>query len=160
MSTFVTHAVQAWSGVYSESAVLRTLVAFLHIGGLVGGGGAAIVADRATLLATRRGAVVGREQLARIHGTHRIVVAGLAAVIVSGILLFAADADTYLVSRLFWLKMGMVAALMLNGALLVRVGAVQGDVDARTARTLRWTTLVSVTLWFLTTLAGAGLPNI
>ena len=159
MPVFVTHAVQAWSSAYSESAILRTLVAFIHIGGLVGGGGAAIVADRATLLATRRGSVAVADQLASIHNTHRVVLAGLAAVIVSGVLLFAADTETYVVSRLFWLKMGMVAALMINGAVLVRVAAAR-RVDERKRRTLRWTAMLSVALWFLTTLAGAGLPNI
>jgi hypothetical protein len=81
-------------------------------------------------------------------------------VIASGVLLFAADAATYAVSKLFWLKMGMVALLMINGAILVRVGSGVPEPDDRTRRTLRWTAGLSLALWFLTTLAGAGLPNI
>ena len=85
---------------------------------------------------------------------------GLAAVIVSGVLLFAADIDTYAPSKLFWIKMGMVAALMINGAFLVRVGHGVQVPDERTRQTLRWTAGLSLALWFLTTLVGVGLPNI
>src|SRR5262252_2491713 len=107
MPALVTHAVGWWAAVYSGSAVLRTFVSFFHVAGLVGGGGAAIAADRATLRATRRGLVVTRQQLVAIHNTHRAVIIGLAAVIVSGVLLFAADVPTYAPSKLFWIKMAM-----------------------------------------------------
>jgi hypothetical protein len=160
MPAFLPHLVGGWAALYSGSAVLRTLVSFVHVAGLVGGGGAAIAADRATLIATRRGALVRREQIDAIHNTHRIVLVGLASVIVSGVLLFAADVETYAPSKLFWIKMGMVAALMINGALLVNVGRGVQSPDERTRRTMRWTAAVSLALWFLTTLAGAGLPNI
>lgn len=160
MPSALSHLVASWSAVYSGSPVLRTLVAFVHIGGLVGGGGAAVAADRATLKATRKGCVVSCEQLDAIHNTHRIVIAGLVGVIISGILLFAADVSTYAPSKLFWIKMTMVAALMINGALLVRVGRRVKVPDEATRRTMRWTAGVSLALWFLTTLAGAGLPNI
>ncbi len=160
MPAFLVHAVSGWTAFYSGSAVMRTLVSFVHIAGLVGGGGAAITADRATLRATRRGLAITRQQLAVIHATHRIVVLGLAGVIVSGVLLFAADTDTYAVSKLFWLKMGIVAALMVNGAILVRIGRGSSEPDDRTRITLRRTAAVSLALWLLTTLAGAGLPNV
>ena len=109
----------------------------MHVAGLVGGGGAAIVADRATLMATRHG-LLSRGQLDAIHNTHRVVVLGLAGVIVSGILLFAADLETYAPSKVFWLKMAMVAALMINGALLVRSDA-GFNRQRRHRRTMRWT---------------------
>jgi hypothetical protein len=160
MASAVSHVVTFWSTVYSGSPVLRTFVAFVHIAGLVGGGGAAVVADRATLKATRGGRCVTREQIDAIHNTHRIVIAGLAAVIVSGVLLFAADVATYAPSKLFWIKMGMVAVLMINGALLVRVGRGGRPLGQGSRRTMRWTAGISLALWFLITLAGAGLPNI
>lgn len=159
MLGFISHLVAGWAAFYSGSAVTRTLVSFIHLAGLVGGGGAAISADRATLKATRRG-LVTREQIDTIHHTHRIVILGLASVIVSGVLLFAGDVTTYAPSKLFWLKMLMVAALMINGAFLVRVGHGVQMPDERTRRTMRWTAGLSLALWFLTTLVGAGLPNI
>jgi hypothetical protein len=139
---------------------MRTFVSFFHVAGLVGGGGAAISADRATLRATRGGLPVTREQIDHLHHTHHIVILGLAAVIISGVLLFAADVPTYAPSKLFWLKMLMVAGLMVNGAFLVRVGHGVQMPDEKTRRTLRWTAGLSLALWFLTTLMGAGLPNI
>jgi uncharacterized membrane protein len=160
MPAFVPSLVSWWAALYSGSAILRTLVAFVHVAGIVGGGGAAVVADRATLRATRRGTLAGRQQIDAIHATHRIVLSGLTAVIVSGLLLFAADVDTYAPSRLFWIKMGMVAALMINGTVLVGTGRGTRPADERTRRTLRWTAGISLALWFLITLAGAGLPNI
>jgi hypothetical protein len=160
MASFIPHLVGWWAAFYSGSAVMRTLVSFVHVAGLVGGGGAAVAADRATLKATRRGLAVRREQIESIHLTHRIVLVGLAAVIASGLLLFAADVDTYAPSRLFWLKMGMVALLMINGAILVRVGRGRRSPDDRARRTMRWTAGISLALWFVTTLAGAGLPNL
>ena len=160
MPPFVSHVVAWWAAFYSGSAVMRTLVSFVHVAGLVGGGGAAISADRAMLRATRRGLPVTREQIDHIHNTHRIVILGLAGVIVSGVLLFGADVPTYAPSRLFWLKMVMVAALMINGAFLVRVGRGVLMPDEKTRRTMRWTAGLSLALWFLTTLVGAGLPNI
>ncbi len=160
MPAVVSHAVAWWAALYSGSAVLRTLVSFVHVAGLVSGGGAAVVADRATLRATRRGLAVTRQQLIAIHNTHRVVIVGLAGVIASGVLLFAADVATYAPSKLFWIKMAMVAALMINGAILVRAGRGMPEPDAGTRRTLRRTSGISLALWFLTTLAGAGLPNI
>ena len=160
MTAFVSHVVGSWAALYSGSAVLRTIVSFVHVAGLVGGGGAAISADRATLKATRARVPVTREQIDAIHNTHRVVIIGLASVIVSGVLLFAADVATYAPSKLFWLKMVMVAALMVNGAFLVRVGHGVQMPDEGTRRTMRWTAGLSLGLWFLITLAGAGLPNI
>lgn len=160
MLGFISQLVGWWAAFYSGSAVARTLVSFVHLAGLVGGGGAAISADRATLRATRRGLAVTRDQIDTIHHTHRIVILGLASVIVSGVLLFAGDVTTYAPSKLFWLKMAMVATLMINGAFLVRVGHGVQTPDERTRRTMRWTAGLSLALWFLTTLIGAGLPNI
>ena len=159
MNGWIAHLVTAWSSAYSGSAVLRTFIGFIHIAGLVGGGGAAIAADRATLKAAKMGSEIRALQLRTIHATHRVVIVGLAAVIASGILLFAADTDTYLISKLFWIKMGLLALLMVNGAVLVRVGQRAGSGDERAWTTLRHTAAVSLALWFLTTLAGAGLPN-
>jgi len=70
------------------------------------------------------------------------------------------DVATYAPSKLFWLKMVMVAALMINGAFLVRVGHGVQMPDEGTRRTMRWTAALSLSFWFLTTLLGAGLPNI
>ena len=140
--------------------LLRTLIGFFHIGGLVIGGGCAIAADRMTLRAARRGALDRGLQLEALRSTHRIVLISLAAVLVSGVLLFAADSDNFLHSTFFWVKMGLVVGLMANGVLLRRAER-RAESDAVVGwRWLTVTSSISVALWMLTTLVGAALPNI
>ena len=159
MQEFIQGFLVNWASFYSNHAAMRTLIGFLHIGGLVIGGGLAISADRLTLRAARRGAAERAAQLGALRDTHRTVLFSLAAVTVSGLLLFAADSDNFLHSILFWVKMGLVAALMLNGFLLMRAER-KAETDA--VNGWKWLTIastISVALWMLTTLAGAGLPN-
>lgn len=159
MQEFIQGFFVNWASFYSNHAALRTLIGFLHIGGLLIGGGLAISADRMTLRAARRGAAERLAQLGELRDTHRTVLFSLAAVMISGFLLFAADSDNFLHSILFWVKMGMVAALMVNGFLLTRAER-QAEIDV--VRGWKWLTItstISVALWMLTTLAGAALPN-
>jgi uncharacterized membrane protein len=81
-------------------------------------------------------------------------------VFASGLLLLGADTDTYLHSRVFWVKMGVVGLLLINGAVIVRAGrrAQHGAQDAWAW--LRFGSIASLTLWFLTTLLGTALPNV
>jgi hypothetical protein len=161
MPALVRHSVEVWTSIYANHAAVRTAVSFLHVAGLIGGGGCAIAADRATLVAARQAdAAARRLQLGTLHTTHRVVLFGLAIVIVSGLMLFGADVDTFLHSRFFWLKMALVALLFLNGGVLLEAErrAAAGYDAAWTV--LKATAIASLALWFLTTLAGAALPNV
>ena len=149
-----------WGSYYANHAVLRTMISFAHVGGLVISGGAAIVADRGVLAAVRRGDVERQSLLNSVRNTHAIVLLGLAAVMVSGLLLFAADVDAYIASRLFWTKMAFVALLIVNGLVLTRAERRATAGDDVSWGTLRWTAIASLTLWTLTTLLGTGLLNI
>jgi hypothetical protein len=160
MTTALRDLAATWGSFYANHAAMRTAIAFAHVGGLVAAGGASMMADREILSRRRRREQGGSVALRTVQKTHGIVVAGLAIVIASGVLLFAADVATYAPSKLFWIKMAMVAALMINGAILVRVDRGVAEPDERTRRLMRWTAGLSLALWFLTTLAGAGLPNI
>jgi hypothetical protein len=99
-------------------------------------------------------------QLSTIRDAHRIVIGGLGILFVSGVLLFAADIDTFVASRVFWLKMSLVALLIGNGAIMrmAQQQAERGAVGAWSR--LRTTAAISLLLWFLTILAGTALPNI
>src|SRR5215831_11696615 len=120
MHGLITGFLENWNSFYSNHAVIRTFISFFHIGGLVLGGGCAIAADRMTLRTARGSAAERSYQLDALRSTHRIVLVSLAAVAFSGLLLFAADSETFLHSRFFWMKMGLVVALMANGYLLTR----------------------------------------
>jgi uncharacterized membrane protein len=160
MPAWFGHWIDVWTSLYSNSAALRTGLGFAHVAGLLAGGGSAIAADRATLTAWRQNAGSRLTQARAFHGTHRMVVAGLIVVSVSGLLLLGADLETYLYSTVFWIKMGCVALLLVNGGLLVGAGRRAQAGDERAWLRLRYGAMASLTLWFLTTLLGAALPNV
>lgn len=149
-----------WSALYSTSPAIKSALAFVHIGALVGGGGAAIAADRTTLRAMGRGQVALDHELEHLHHVHTFVIVGLALVIVSGVLLMCADLDAYLAAPVFWIKMALLALLMANGVLVVRGGRRTHAGDPAGPRLLRFAAIASLVLWFTTTLCGAILPNV
>lgn len=156
----MSHLLASWESLYANSAVLRTLIGFVHVAGLVSGGGAAIVADRAALSIGRKNDGERLAVLAAIRSTHRVVLVGLSAVVLSGGLLLAADAGTFLHSWVFWVKMGLLVLLLGNGLLVSRTERNASAGAPRAWTVLRWTAGASLVLWFLTTLAGAALPNV
>jgi hypothetical protein len=155
----VKDVVDTWAGLYATSPALKSALAFVHIGALVGGGGAAIAADRTTLRAMRKGRDALDRELEHLHHVHTFVVVGLGLVIASGVLLMLADLDAYLSSKVFWIKMALVVALLGNGLLVVRGGRRTHAGDEAGLRLLRVAAIASLTLWFGTTLLGAILPN-
>ena len=160
MYTFISTFLENWNSFYSNHAAVRTLISFLHIGALVIGGGCAISADRMTLLAARREPMERQAQLMALRSSHRLVVACLTIVMISGLLLFAADTGTFLHSTFFWIKMGLIAALLANGMFLTFAER-KAEVDmAGGWRALTITSTFSVALWLITTLAATALPNV
>jgi uncharacterized membrane protein len=160
MHVFISSVLDNWTSYYANHAAVRTLIGFLHIGGLVIGGGFAISADRMTLRAAKREVSQRSVQLTELRGTHRIVLLSLVAVTLSGVLLFAADTETFLHSVFFWVKMGLIAGLLVNGWVLTYAERQAESDTVRGWRNLTITSTVSVALWMLTTLAGAALPNV
>lgn len=156
----LTHVLDAWTSLYSNHALLRSTIAFVHVGGLVLGGGCAITADLATIEAVREGPMGRTTQLHVLKRTHAIVVTGLIALVASGALLVAADAETFLHSRMFWVKMGLMALLIVNGLVMLAGERRVQRGDARAWGRLHTLAVSSLCLWSLTTLAGAVLPNI
>ena len=151
--------VDTWSSIYSNSAAVRSALAFTHIAGLVGGGGCAIAADRTTLRAFRKGADALDRELHHLHNVHLVVIVGLTLVIGSGLLLMLSDLDAYLSAGVFWVKMALVVALLANGFLVMRGARRTHAGDARGPALLKFAAIASLTLWFGTTLLGAVLPN-
>jgi hypothetical protein len=149
-----------WSSAYSNSAGLRTAIGFAHIAGLLVGGGCAIAADRMTILAKRWDVSERLSHLRTLRHTHEVVIAGLVAVIGSGLLLLAADPGTFLHSRVFWIKMALVVALMANGWRVWSAGHAALASGTDDWRRLHRAAFASMVLWLVTTLAGAALPNV
>ena len=149
-----------WGSFYANHAAVRTLVSFVHVGALLAAGGAAVTADRGILAAMSLDDHARRRHLIALHHTHRVVVAGLIFIALSGSLLFASDIDTFLYSKMFWTKMSLLGLLLINGAVLVSAEGRAARGAAEAWRTLRFTARASVALWFLTTLGGVALLNI
>ena len=145
---------------FADSGALRTSLTFLHLTALLGGGGAAIVEDRAVIWHAPADDEMRRRRAHQALRAHRIVVGGLAVLVMSGVLLFAADLDFFLHSWLFWVKMGFIALLAVNGAWLASIARAIERGEARLWPRLRATAVVSLTLWLSVTLLGAALPNL
>jgi hypothetical protein len=151
---------EPWASYYSDSHLAQTVVTFAHIGGLVVGGGAAISADRGTLRMASD--VDRRRHLLEVSRLHRLVLTSLAVVAISGFLLFTSDIETYWGSLIFWTKMALVAALLVNGARMQRIerrATLETVVSSAHWGALRGTATMSLVLWLTITLAGVALIN-
>lgn len=154
--------VAPWQTLYSDSTFVSAAVLATHLLGMLIAGGLALGADRATLRALARGGDALTAQLAELSDIHRPVLTGLAAVFISGALLGASDVETFLPSPFYWTKLGLVAALMVNGAVLAKTeqalraeGADAIPLRARLALVSR----LSIALWCATALAGVVLAE-
>jgi uncharacterized membrane protein len=154
---------EPWARLYGHSSVLATIVGFLHVAPIVVGGGMAIALDRSTLRVRHGEPGARARHLVELSAAHRVVLGALALSFVSGVALFAADLETYFGSWIFWLKMGMIGVLLVNGALMsrteraLRVGGANTDAGWRRLRTIA---LTSLALWLTITLAGVALMNL
>ncbi len=151
---------ESWASVYANHAALRTGILFMHIGGLLAAGGSAITVDLETINVNREGSAAREAHLKVLKRTHALVVAGLAAIVISGMLQFGADVGTFVSSRIFWLKMALVVLLLVNGVLILGAERqVQRGAPHAWTR-LHATATASLVLWFVITLAGVALTNI
>ena len=152
---------EPWSQWYGDSTVVPTLVVFGHIAALVFAGGLAITLDRATLRAARGPAEFRWRQLEELRAAHRYVLVGLGLSVVTGVLLFAADLETYFGSWIYWTKMGLIAVLLTNGYLMTRaesrISSTPNAADEAGWKQLRTTAVVSLVLWFTIAFAGVAL---
>jgi hypothetical protein len=156
---FLVDLTRGWARVYADSALVSTGVVYVHLAGLLLGGGAAVAADRETLKAARESEPARADHLAFLGSVHTIAIAGLGMLAVSGTAMLLADLETFWSARVFWIKMSLVVLLLANG-LLVR----QGELLARTLPERAWTQLketsiASLALWFSILLASTVLES-
>lgn len=160
MMESLTSLLQPWADLYGDSTFLQGFVTFLHIGGVVVAGGLALAADRSTFRVTGRPSEIRREHLSELGAVHRPVLWALGVVLASGVALLLADLGTFLSSWLFWLKMGLVAALFGNGWTIQRAekGLAKDPADKAAWKGLRRAAGRSVALWGIVLLLGVLLP--
>jgi hypothetical protein len=156
---FLIHASAGWSRIYSDSKVLSTGIIFLHLAGLLLGGGAAVAADRETIKAAGEPDPVRGDHLAFLGSVHTIAISGLVMLVVSGVLILLADLETFWSARAFWIKMGLVALLLANGVVMQRAERTARSMPVQAWRRLKLTSIVSLGLWFAIVLAGTILAS-
>jgi len=149
-----------WAHQYADSKALSAGVMFVHLAGILIAGGFAIVTDRASLLLAPDGGNDLLRELERGRGVHAWVLGGLAVTVASGGLQLFSDLHTYLTSVLFWAKMALIALLLFNGWVRLRIERHLQAGDAASWRRFRLTSGVSLVLWFTVLLAGAFLTTV
>ena len=153
--------VEPWSQLYGDSKLLPTLIVFAHVAALVFAGGLAVTMDRATLRAARGPAEFRWRQLEELGRAHRLVIIGLVLSVITGVLLFAADLETYFVSWIYWTKMSLIMVLLANGYVMSktesRISSTPSAADEAGWKRLRATATLSILLWFAIALAGVAL---
>jgi hypothetical protein len=149
--------VASWASFYDAHRAVSVTVRYLHLVGLVTGGGTALVADRQVLRALRAVSDERAAVVAGLRASHRVVVPALAVVVATGALMTASDIDTFFASRLYWAKLGLVALLLMNGLGLVAAERAFERGRAGGWRSLGFASAASLVLWLAILLAGVWL---
>lgn len=152
---------EPWAKFYGDYKAVSAGVLFLHLVPLIIAAGAAFMADRDTVKLARAGAAERERQLREIASIHRVVLFGLSLSFVSGVLMLLSDVETFVGSIFLWIKLALVALLLVNGWMMTRTekalaANAQSDVLWNRMRTIA---LMSAALWLLTTLAGVVLKE-
>jgi hypothetical protein len=156
----VTPLVKHWAEYYGNHPIVSTAITYLHLAGLVVGGGAAVTTDRQILRAWHRGGARRPATLLDVAAVHAFVIGGLAVTVATGTLMLFADLDTFAKSPLFWWKMGGVALLLVNGAVLSWAeGLAKRSDGARGWTILGGVSVVSMVLWLTTLFLGTYLKT-
>ena len=150
---------QGWAKLYADSKAVSIAVIFVHLAGLLLGGGAAVAADRETLKAAREAEPARADHLAFLGTVHTIAIAGLAILAASGLAMLFADLANFWGARSFWIKMGLVAVLLANGLLMRHAERAAPSRPDAAWRQLKLTSVVSLALWFAIVLTSVVLAN-
>ena len=148
-----------WGDFVKHSKLTKTFLIFLHLAPLVVGGGVAIGLDRLSLRLSKGNAPDRASHLAELARTHNLVISSLAVSIISGLALTFAEVDNFPTSWIFWVKMGFIALLLLNGVRMKSIEsrmAAAGPTDSDWAR-LHTVAMSSIGLWLLITFLGVAL---
>ena len=154
----LTQITQPWASIFNNSRALSSGVMFAHLSGLVLGGGGAVAADRASLRAVRASESQRQSHLSELGLVHRVVLWGLSVTFLSGLMLAAADVETYATLPSFWIKMGLIGLLLANGLFMQHAERVL-SAGTPAWRRLHVTAVVSLVLWFAVLLASTFLTS-
>ena len=157
---------EPWNRLFGHSKLISGAVLGSHIMALFLGGGLAVAADRMTLRLSASDAAERGRQLREVKEVHPLVLLATVLLFVTGVLLATADVETFLPSPIFWIKLVLVALLVVNGAWLTqterRLTARADDgspIGNQEWARVRLFSLFSVVLWTATAVVGIVLSN-
>jgi hypothetical protein len=158
----IADAVQPWADFYAHHKAVSAGLTWVHLSALVLGGGAAVASDRMVLRLGGTDTEERRLRLRDFSSTHRVVITALTVSALTGASMLLSDVKTFLVSPVYWTKMGLIFLLLVNGYALLRTERGLGADPSPTNRL--WTRFAygaaaSITLWLSTVLAGVLLMN-
>lgn len=145
MIATLAQALASWNSYYGNHQALSVTIRYVHLAALLVGGGTALALDREIFGLRRSTSQVRDATIARLNRAHALVIASIVFIVASGFLMAGADVETYLVSPTFWIKMALVAILLVNGAVLARAGRT----SATGSRCLTVASVVSAILWLV-----------
>ena len=156
-----------WQSAYGDSGLLSTGIAALHLIGMLIGGGLAIAADRATLRISEEAPGQREWHLGELNSIHRPVLLAMLLLFVTGVAMIAADVKTFVTSPVLWVKLTLVALLVVNGVVLERTetalrrtgGPTPPGSSEKLWSRLRVSAICSIAVWIATLLAGVVLGN-
>lgn len=164
---YIEQLLSPWQNAYSDSTAISTSITALHLIGMLIGGGLAIAADRATLRISNEQPGQRQWHLGELNAIHRPVLMAMLLLFVTGLAMLAADVTTFLASPVLWIKLGLVALLVINGVVLERTEtalrrpdrSAEDAVAAKLWDRLRLSAFVSIALWISTLVAGSVLVS-
>ncbi len=140
MSIIAVGIIAWWSSYYGNHETASVVIRFLHLTGIILGGGTGLFSDRQVLRAARAAPEEREEVLTNLSRAHAHVISWIVIIGITGLLMTFADLHTFLGSKVYWAKMILVVLLICNGSALYLV-------ERRTSRfgaATEWASLVVV----------------
>jgi len=166
----VVNFVQPWQTLYADHSAVSTAVIFVHLSALVASAGLAVTNDRAIVRTKLDDAEGHARRLADLAVSHRSVLTALAVSFASGLFLFLADLEAFVIMPAFWVKMSLILLLIVNATFMVRREKqlrqmvalpvpTNPGVNGRVWARLRRHSFASLVLWFAIVLAGTAMTS-
>jgi hypothetical protein len=142
-----------WHHLFDRSRPVEMATVGTHVLSMLVAGGLAIAHDRGSLRASGFTDVIRSHHLDELRAVHRPVVVALAICMASGVALFASDVGTYALSLTFWIKLSLIALLLVNALMMqtsertLSVVTTAGGAATAAWSRIRVSSIASVALW-------------
>jgi hypothetical protein len=144
-----------WSGYYGNHQLVSVSIRYLHLTAILLGGGTALFADRQVLQSLRSRTDERPAVLTVLDRAHSHVIPWMVLLGITGALMAFADTETFWASKVFWIKMSLVALLVCNGiALMILERRIHRSGITTAWNSLAFVSTLSAILWLTTLFLG------